>query len=129
MSEPLMVTTNTYCKPTLTVAGDEPLNSSEQRTIDWIETAVMPGGIIFHDNGATTGIYPFSGVTEIIKPDDISIEIKCFGVSYSIYMASLRVRDAVYAYLVDMLKHYLSHPFFLPVSTSTKKYETRIQLY
>lgn len=128
MSEPITITTTTYCNPSLVVGGEEPLTEAEQADIDRYTKTILNGGIIGGESGDAIKIIPFSGITEICKLSDDFIRVNYLGEGRAFYCASTRVRDAVYTYMVDMLKHYLSHPIFLPVSTSTKKYETGIEL-
>lgn len=129
MSEPITVTTTTYCNPSLVVGGEEPLTEAEQADIDRYTKAVLNGGIIRDEDDTSFAIIPFSTIYSVYKLSrENTIRVCSHPCTTDFYFTSTRVRDAVYTYMVDMLKHYLSRPAFLPVSTSTKKYEMGIEL-
>lgn len=129
MSEPITITTTTYCNPSLVVGGEEPLTEAEQADIDRYTKAVLNGGIIRDEDDTSFAIIPFSTIYNVYKLSrENTISVRHISGNTDFYFASTRVRDAVYTYMVDMLKHYLSRPVFLPVSTSTKKYEAGIEL-
>ena len=129
MSEPITITSAIYCNPSLVVGGEEPLTEAEQADIDRYTKAVLNGGIIRDEDDTSFAIIPFSTIYGAYKLSHANtIAISHIAGNTEFYFTSTRVRDAVYTYMVDMLKHYLSHPIFLPVSTSTKKYETGIEL-
>lgn len=129
MSEPITITTNVYHKPTLAVSGEEPLTEAEQADIDRYAKTILNGGIIIEDDDNSIKIISFSTIIDIYKHSDNIIGVGYLGAGRAFYIASPRVRDAVYIYMVDMLKHYLSRPVFPPTSTCTKKYETKIELF
>lgn len=129
MSEAITITNTIYCNPSLAVLGEEPLTEAEQADIDHYTKTILNGGIIRDEDDSSFAVIPFSTIYNVYKLSrENTIAVRHVDGDTDFYFVSPRVRDAVYVYMVDMLKHYLSHPIFLPVSTSTKKYETKFEL-